>query len=901
MAATAGSLLVLGLPMQATAEEVPLDPAAAAQAQATEAGPAPDTPTEPEAGVVTAADEPGAAAEPPAEPAPETPQTETPPAEVPAETPPAEVPPAEAPPAEAPPAEAPPAGEADPAEPADVPAGTAPSGDAARSGGSHDDDEAEASHDGLTVSKEVTDLVPLGDAGWRVEYAVTVENDGRYATKYSLTDSLDRFGDGIRFEAAEWTGPNNTDGEWTDLPDDLEAQLADRVQIPARSTHEYTVRVFATVTQASFDDGTYKCQKHEKWSGGFRNSVVLEFAGGWRTASDCVTPDVAELTLVKHVDNTPIEGLAVDPAEAADWLLLAETIGLNPQRVEATGNEDGVSIIVSAGLWNLSEIRSPVSTNPLVPDWYEASDWTCGYTPVTDGAVRLKSGRSVTCEITNTAKPNVELEVVKTHQLPPGSGDAVEAGDEFSWQVTITNVGMPVTGLSLGDLIDDQLEQTGPATFEPAAGWTQVSEVTDPEFYATFDGAFDTGDVVTVFIPVRMLESDPVQTPPAVGSDDPAPVLPPLDESPLPNEACVGVPGWVSAPWCDDDEIPVKRIDAGAYVRCVNDVPWLYFDIQATPSVPAGPVTVTWTSGDGTLTTEPIQLDALTGRLLWPGAAVDENGIPYQWPGWRPLTEQDLTNPPVPGERFLDLILDETVPTYPWRDMENPASITFSVNPSQTVLALYPMAMPSCEIERPAELVIDKTSSVTNAAPGTNFSYMLQVSSVGTGAAEPVELVDEIPSDLRVDSIATAPEPAFPRWENCTVTGQNSAGYGGTLRCDLLGVLGPNLPTAPPVTLSVHLNEGATATSVVNTGEVCWGESTGDDVPDVTQCAEDSVTVTIPQKPVTPVTPASAGGRGLAKSGFDGAPLLWAGGALLLVGGLASALAIRRRRGGASE
>ena len=74
-------------------------------------------------------------------------------------------------------------------------------------------------------------------------------------------------------------------------------------------------------------------------------------------------------------------------------------------------------------------------------------------------------------------------------------------------------------------------------------------------------------------------------------------------------------------------------------------------------------------SADGTQTKEEtIPWDARTGRLLWPGAAVDANGIPYQFPGWRPITEQDLITPPTPGTRFLDLILDETVPTYPWRD-----------------------------------------------------------------------------------------------------------------------------------------------------------------------------------------------------------------------------------------
>lgn len=1035
-AVTVGALLVLGLPSLAAADEPAPDPALTAT-------------TETDATGTTPSGEPAPAEEPPelpteepaAEPVPEPAAEEpAPPGEAPAEAPPAEVTPAEAPPA--PPAAVAPADAVQNEAPveADPFATVEPFG------------AADPEKPVLSVIKKVTDTHQSGDGSWEIDYSVSVQNPAwGTRTTYDLTDTLDRFGDGIVVDAAGWSGPGGRTGVWTS--GDPEATLADGVTILSGSTHTYSIAVHATVTERAIDDRTWKCGKGEWGDGGFRNIAELRFGGsdherssdGWGdklTATACSEPGfahvkkrvssepaqnpdgsyalqyeiivtgdddhdvvydlsddvdfpggigfeaeaynpegdlvagwtgvdpnyelanavtveagdtdvwtvvvtatvdalldpddarchapgtgffnvaaftsggvtkhveacadipVAELTLIKTVDNSPLDGLPVVGAEPADWTLMAEQGELG---YSTLGSAEGRTFVVTPGEWTLSEAPTNGQTNPLVPDYYSASDWMCtwghhGPVEPVEGVVEIDEGEHVTCEITNTAEPDVDVTLVKSHELAPDAdGDAVEAGDEFEWVLAVTNLGMPLTNLEVTDMIAEELEQTGPATFDPADGWTQTSTVDDPRFAATYEGLIGTDERVEIRIPVRVLEDEPVQTPPVVGPDDPAPVLPPLNEDPVPNEACVAIPpggGEGEAVQdanpdndCDTDEVPVKRIDPGAYVRCVNDVPYLYYSIQMTESVEPGPITVTWTSADGTLTkTETIPQDAVTGRLLWPGAAVDANGIPYEFPGWRPITEADLTNPPVPGTRFLDLILDQNVATYPWRDMTAPASITFSVNPSQTVLATYPQALPTCAIERPAELLIHKRASVTSAAPGSNFEYRLHVESFGTGAAEPVHLIDEIPADLRVDKITTAPAPQFPRWEDCQVTGQASGGYGGVLRCELLGVLGPNFPTAPEVTLGVHLREGTTASSIVNTGEVCWGEAPGDDAGGVEQCAEQSVTITVPHA-------ATAGSKTrLSATGFDGGPLIWAGGALVLLGAIALALSISRRR-----
>jgi len=308
--------------------------------------------------------------------------------------------------------------------------------------------------------------------------------------------------------------------------------------------------------------------------------------------------------------------------------------------------------------------------------------------------------------------------------------------------------------------------------------------------------------------------------------------------------------------------VPKKAIDPAAYVRCVNDVPYLYYDIAVSESVEPDVITVTWTSGGGTLTEEfEIPRGERSGRLLWPGAELDENGIPILWPGWWPITEADLSVDP-PLERFLDLVFDPSLPDASWRDEVNPSTITFSINPSQSVLAVYPQATPACAIEREPALDIVKTASVSQANPGADFSYSLQVAPTGIGAADLVELFDEIPANLRVDSITTDPAPAFPRWENCEVTGESAAGYGGVLHCDLIGTLGPNIAAAPPVALGVHLDSGTKVSSIDNTGEVCWQDADApDDATPVVLCDDSTVTVRVPQP--------------MAVTGFAGEPAPW--------------------------
>jgi len=421
--------------------------------------------------------------------------------------------------------------------------------------------------------------------------------------------------------------------------------------------------------------------------------------------------------------------------------------------------------------------------------------------------------------------------------------------------------------------------------------------------------------------------------------------VPVVDLGDIPNEACVAIvaseqpelaefaglarglalaedgviPDMVPANDCDDVDVPTKAIDPAAYTRCVNDVPYLYFDVAVSDDVEPGPITVTWTP-DPTVypDAEPIVMQVpwseRNGRLLWPYGVVNDDGISIGWPGWRLVEEGDVVGENGIVDMWENMVKDSKLPSYAFADQVNPMTITFSVNPSESILAVYPQATPACEVVRDPSVEIVKTSSVEQAKPGDAFDYTLSVTNSGLGAIENMELFDEIPADLKVTGITTAEAPAFPRWDDCEVTDADEDGYGGTLHCVLNGMIGGTQPDAPDVVLSVVLDPATTVDRVDNTGEVCWNDP--DDVPVEPEaeaepaaegevgaaaaidpelpvlCDDSTVTVTV----VTSPSPSPTPKPGIASTGFAGGPFLWGAAGLLLIGALLVATTIVRRR-----
>ncbi|MEJ3403575.1 VWA domain-containing protein [Rathayibacter sp. YIM 133350] len=763
----------------------------------------------------------------------------------------------------------------------------------------------------LALVKKVTSTTQNADGTWTIVYGITVTNPSTLSATYNLGDQP-VFGAGIQVLSATAVGPNGAANAWPGT-----GPLATARSLAGGASDVYVITVNASVGAGVIGTDAGDCVIHITERGtGFLNAAVLISGGRTILATACDVPAAPTLTKAflsktQNPDGTWNVAYTVNVANASTKALVYSLsdaplfpVGVSynsytvtaapgtPAPLSASGSAPiafPIPIAAAASIPSITTHSYIVTLNVTVdPGTLNVDEAHCT-TDETPGVgflnqAVLTSGNDIHRAEDCSDIPLVDVGIEKAYVLPDG-GTAIEGGSTFDYTLTVTNNGPDsASGVVVTDTLDPELEFVGTAadiTVSPNVLTASVSGPGNRQITLTGAGPFPAGVIATITVPVRMIATPPVGAPPVVGPNDPVPTLPTANTSDVPNEACVSIAenDTDSSNDCDTVTVPTKRINTNAYVRCVNDVPWLYYNIALTPSVPSGPVTVTWTSADGTQTeTRTIDPGQLSGRMLWPGALVDANGVGIGYPGWRPFTPADLGGP---LQRFEDLVLDPSLPSYAWRDQVNPASITFQINPTQTVLAVYPQALPACAVERDHGVAIEKTASVDRVDVGDDFDYTLAVSNVGDGVAWPVRVNDTIPADLRVDGIAygAAPvidnplfdpdqpagpgnEPTIPSpstWNNsCAVTGADGDGYGGTLNCQLQGVLGPRIPQAPDIILHVHVKPTTTATSLVNTAEVCWGSTPptlgevqeganpADGVP-TPDCSNSTVTVLVKQ------------------------------------------------------
>ncbi|WP_394551101.1 hypothetical protein ACDF64_10640 [Agromyces sp. MMS24-JH15] len=428
-------------------------------------------------------------------------------------------------------------------------------------------------------------------------------------------------------------------------------------------------------------------------AGGLNGGVVVGF-GNW---VQCTAVNrSAQLTLVKELDASST------PRVPSDWDLVATPRSKDVPGVDTQTVKSGTTIQVRPGAtYDLTEANGP--------DGWELTSLVCTTGPdgeeVPATSVALDALAEVTCTYTNTPTPGISIE--KAYLLDGEGATAVEAGEEFDYVITVTVTGaVPLHDLVVTDPFDSQLEVATPiqASVVPAGLALDVDPAANT-LEATGAGPFEPGDSFTITVRMKVKVPPPVDTP-SVGPSDPIPPVPVVDMADIPNEACVAALDESDEPLtaCADVDVPTKKIASNAYVRCVNDVPWMYYSIAVTPSVPQGPITVTWVSADDGIhpvqtETRTIPFDQLDGRMLWPGAVVDANGVPSLWPGYRPLQPGDDPNSPlVFNGPNGSVILDESLPSFAWRNTAIPAQVTFQINPEQTVLAVYPQARPDCAL-----------------------------------------------------------------------------------------------------------------------------------------------------------------------------------------------------------
>ncbi len=128
---------------------------------------------------------------------------------------------------------------------------------------------------------------------------------------------------------------------------------------------------------------------------------------------------------------------------------------------------------------------------------------------------------------------------------------------------------------------------------------------------------------------------------------------------------------------------------------CNADSPWIVYDIHL--SDPYGQTsgrearlvmtngTDTVTLDLGTIPASGPSADVLGGRILWPGASVDGDGVANGWPGWELVAGEWQT----------------TTGNYAWTRSITEA--TLEVNPSMVVALTYPPATPSCVTDPPQD------------------------------------------------------------------------------------------------------------------------------------------------------------------------------------------------------
>ncbi|SHH00620.1 T9SS type B sorting domain-containing protein, partial [Flavobacterium defluvii] len=149
-------------------------------------------------------------------------------------------------------------------------------------------------------------------------------------------------------------------------------------------------------------------------------------------------------------------------------------------------------------------------------------------------------------------------------------------------------------------------------------------------------------------------------------------------------------------------EAPVMTVTATAI--CVNDVPYIDYTVTPTNFTPVNGVTIAWANAQNTVIATMTDLP-LSGRVLWPGALVDEAGNGIDWPGWIFQNNKWIQG----ADGFESL---------------RPAvNLTISVNPSETITVNYPPADPYC-IARPAFAIVandDNPPTITGPAGVINI------------------------------------------------------------------------------------------------------------------------------------------------------------------------------------
>lgn len=329
------------------------------------------------------------------------------------------------------------------------------------------------------------------------------------------------------------------------------------------------------------------------------------------------------------------------------------------------------------------------------------------------------------CDTVNTV-PKIDLAIVKTHA--PILGNAVDSGEgsTLGYSLAVSNVGTDAaTGVTVTDPLPAGLTVV-PGTISAPAGWTVT--VTDGELTATYAGAFAAGATATIRYTAL------VGTLSRSGIDVP---FPDID-----NTACVSSDGHDAdmSNNCSTDTTKVKSVAITASAICLADAPVFRYSLTPYNLTTAPTVALIWWTADGYAHRDPsiaasdktallangaqqvnyvpvpagwVNGQTISGSQLWPGAAVDAQGHPIAWPGWKQLST---------GQWVLD-------PSSPFYDLRSAAVVEVRINPTTAATMSYPPAAPNCTTTPPrystAGFTDPGTSSLARTGSDDSGGFLL--------------------------------------------------------------------------------------------------------------------------------------------------------------------------------
>ncbi|GAA1777497.1 DUF11 domain-containing protein [Agromyces lapidis] len=348
--------------------------------------------------------------------------------------------------------------------------------------------------------------------------------------------------------------------------------------------------------------------------------------------------------------------------------------------------------------------------------------------------------------------PVVDIDLVLEKDAATEGGEPVDSGEDdvITYTLTITNVGTDPAYRSLvTDTLPDGVTYVdGSAVVSPNPGEWDPVEVADGVLTVQHDGWIFPGDQITITFEVTVGElAQPAPDQPipdlvngaCVASEAyPEPEVPSIAVA----EVEASEPGFDSNPDdnCDDAETPVKAIGLVGLAQCVNDTPWFTYSItpfnisdpganpisliwwtpeafaNRDPSIPADDVAALL--ADGASQVDPIAYpagwasgDTISGQQLWPGAEVDADGNPTDWPGWTLLAD---------GTWVLD-------PSAPFYDLRAEAVAEIRINPSNDADVVYPPPTPNCNAapDQPSKPSSTPSTPSGLAESGVETSAML--------------------------------------------------------------------------------------------------------------------------------------------------------------------------------